>query len=183
MLFTCNVLASSPKADIIRQKLAEISAVREKMAEKEAQATKMRRKLKEQLKEFKEEIKNEQKRLGIATYEGAIRFPRINYNLRLIQQLLAYISKLDEQIVYYQTSNGNLEFLVQQADDDLRIVETLNDMKVEDLANQIDQVLRRHIPGANKLLIDTEGMVFSAPEKIWNEVIEGKKGPHHNLIK
>jgi hypothetical protein len=64
-----------------------------------------------------------------------------------------------------------LAFLYQQAEDDLKILETLSDMKIEKLMGQINQTTHKYQSEAKGLSIDVNGIVLSPPEEIWNSII------------
>lgn len=170
-LLAGEALAGSQKADVIQQKLTEALSLRRTIIDNKEQAIILCEQLKSQMKELKEEIKSEQNRSGIKLYSKAIGCPRIKYDLKLIQQILGYISRLNESMSYFQICIDRLEFLCQQADDDLRIVETLNEMKVDALIEQIDKALNEYIPKAGKLMIDVDDMVLRDSKEIWNEII------------
>ena len=167
-----NIHADSPKAEKIRNRLMDILSLREAIREKNDQAVGMRSQLEENMTELKKEIENEQIHLGLTSYQEAIRSPRVYYDLKLIQQLLAYTWKFDQKIEDLKVGSERLEFLYQLGDDDLRIVETLNDMEVEDLMNQIDNVIREQAPKAGNSFFDVDEIDLPELEKIWNEIIK-----------
>jgi hypothetical protein len=170
-----NTHADSPKAEKIRHQLMEILSLREAIREKSDQAIVMRSQLEENMTELKKEIENEQIHLELTSYQKAIRSPRVYYDLKLIQQLLAYILKFDEKIGDLKAGAERLEFLYQLADDDLRIVETLNDMEVEDLMNQINSVIREQAPKASSSFFDVNEIDLRKLEKIWDEIASPKE--------
>jgi hypothetical protein len=167
-----NTHADNPKAEKIRYRLMEILSLREAIGEKNDQAVAMRSQLEEYMTELKKEIEDEQIRSGLTSYHEAIRSPRVYYDLKLIQQLLAYILEFNEKIEDLRVGAERLEFIYQLADDDLRIVETLNDMEVEDLMNQINNVLREHAPKTSNSFFDVNEIDLSDLEKIWDEIIK-----------
>lgn len=174
LLITNDVFAGNPKENILRQKMTEILSMRGRITEKRAQAIEIHEHLKGQLAEIKDEIKSEQKRLKTGSFQKAISFPRIDYNLKLVQRLRAYISMLSDKIVYFQIGNDMLEFLYEHADDDLRIVQILNDMKVEKLMARIDQVLQEYLTATNNDPVDVQNVVPGKSEKTWNEIMKGE---------
>lgn len=166
--------ATSSKADILRQKIGQILSLREKISKKRMQAIEIRENLKGQASEFRAEIIGDQKRLKIMSYQEAIHTPRIYYDLMLVLQLHAYISKLNKKIEVLASGNAKLEFLYLQADDDLKIIETLNHMRVERLMARIDKALREYISIDDEYLINANDIVLEKPVEIWNEIIQQK---------
>ena len=174
ILSAAELPAASAKADILRQKIGQILSLREKISKKRMQAIEIRENLKGQVSELKAEIIGDQKRLEIMSYEEAIHSPRIYYDLMLVLQLHAYISKLNKKIEVFADGNAKLEFLCRQADDDLKIIETLNHMRVERLMAQIDKALREYISIDDEYLLNANDIVLEKPVEIWNEIIQQK---------
>jgi len=171
ILLSGDIHAANPKSEKIRNKMIEILSLTETILEKNVRAMRMRSRLEEQMAALKKEIEGERKRLGISSYREAIHAPRIYYDLKLVQLLLAYILKFNERIADLQFSSERLKFLYQQADDELKIAETLNDIEAEDLMNQIDNVVREHAPEAGNSFFDVKDVVLTNPEKIWDEIV------------
>ncbi|MDY6973211.1 MAG: hypothetical protein SV775_12900, partial [Thermodesulfobacteriota bacterium] len=176
-LMTIDVSAGSPKEDILQEKMTEISSVRGRILEKRAQIIEILHHLKEQRAEIEGEIKSEQERLKIGSYQKAIGFPRIDYNLRLVQRLHSYISVLGDKVAYLQIGNEILESLYEHADDDLRLVQTLNDMEVENLTSQIDLIIQEYLSETDDL-VSIHTALPGKPESIWNEIVKGTQNVH-----
>ena len=166
--------ASSSKADILRQKIEQILSLREKISKKRTQAIELQENLKGQITALRGEIIDYRKQLNLASYEEAIHSPRISYDLMLILQLQAYISKLNEKIEIFASGDAKLEFLYLLADDDLKIVETLNHMTIETLIAQIDKALTDYDSTTDEYLIDAKDIVLKKPVEMWNEIVEKK---------
>ncbi|MBW1701179.1 MAG: hypothetical protein JRJ11_02910 [Deltaproteobacteria bacterium] len=171
LFFTGNTLATNSKSLKLQNKIGAISALREKLITRHATAIELIDKLEILMIELKREIKSKQKQLKITSYQEATRNPRIDYNIKLIQQVLVYISGLKKKIPYLKTGNDELEFLYQQADDNLKIFETLNDMKIEKLLDRINHVSNKYESEANHLLIDIDNIALTSPEKIWDKIM------------
>ena len=164
--------AAGSKIDILRQKIGQTLSLREKISKKRMQAIEIRESLKGQVSELRAEIIGDQKRLKIISYQEAIHTPRIYYDLMLVLQLRSYISELNKKIEVFASGNVKLEFLYLQADDDLKIIETLNHMRVERLMAQIDKALRKYTSIYNEYLFNANDIVLEKPVEIWNEIIQ-----------
>ena len=164
--------AASAEADILRQKIGQTLSLREKISKKRIQAIKIRENLNGQVSELRAEIIGDQKRLKTMSYQEAIHSPRIYYDLMLVLQLRAYISKLNKKIEVFTGGTAKLEFLYLQADDDLKIIETLNHMRVERLMAQIDKALRKYTSIYDEYLFNANNIVLEKPVEIWNEIIQ-----------
>ena len=62
-------------------------------------------------------------------------------------------------------------FLYQLAEDDLRILETLNDMKIESVMDQMNEISAKYQSAASRLVIESDGIVLNPPEDIWEGII------------
>jgi hypothetical protein len=171
LLLSGNILANNFKLSDLTNKMAEISSLRDKVIQRQAQASKLIKQLSQTMVELKEEIKGEKRKLTTTSCQDAIRNPRVENNIKLIQKILVYTSKLNEKVQYLDIASEELAFLYQQAEDDLKILETLSDMKIEKLMGQIDKISDKYRSEANRLLIDSDGIVLTPPEEIWESTI------------
>jgi hypothetical protein len=171
LLLPGTLLASNSKTSTLRSKMAEISLLRQKVIERKVQASKLCEQLEQRIKELEKEIKGEGKGTTITSFQEAIHNPRIDYNLKLIQKTLSYISSLKEKIQLFSIASEELAFVYQLAEDDLRILETLDDMKIEKVIDQIDKISGKYQSEARRLIIDSNGIVLSPPEEIWESIM------------
>ena len=171
LLLPGNILADKFKLSDLTNKMVEISSLRDKVIQRQAQASKLIKQLHQTMIELKAEIKGENKKLRTTACQEAIRNPRVGYNIKLIQKILVYISGLSEKVQYLDIASEELAFLYQQAEDDLKVLETISDMKIERLMSQINQTTQKYQPEANGLSIDITGIVLPPPEEIWNRII------------
>ena len=128
--------------------------------------------MKQKIEELKKEIKQAQEQRQIESYQEAVRNPRIDYSLKLIQLLLGYITGLSEKIVYFQNGHEMLDFYFQQAEDDLLMIKTLNDLEIDKLIAKINSVLDELIPETDKPIFDAAGIPLKDTEKIWSEIVK-----------
>ena len=128
LLFYDNASADKLKTEALEQKSYEISSLRVTIIDKIDQAIERRTYLERRLGGLIGEIHDEQIRFDIHTHPEAMLNLRIRYNLRLIQVLQAYVNRLNERIIYFQTGNERLKYLDHQIKDDMAIINTLEDM-------------------------------------------------------
>jgi hypothetical protein len=171
LLLPGNILADNFKLSDLTNKMAEISSLRDKIIQRQAQASKLIKQLSQTMVELKEEIKGEKRKLRITSCQEAIRNPRVDYNIKLIQKIFVYISRLNDKVQYLDIAREELVFFYQQAEDDLKILETLSDMKIEKLMDQINQTTHKYQSEAKGLSIDVSGIILPPPEEIWNSII------------
>jgi len=164
--------ASEHKSTELNRKMAEISSLQQLLSQKISLAMQKQEQLKQKVDELEKEIKQAKEQLQIESYLKAIRNPRIEFNLKLIQLLFGYITGLTEKISYFQNGYQTLDFFRQQAQDDLLMIKILNDMEIDTLIAQINSVLDEFIPELGNPLFDTNDMPPKNTEMIWNEIIQ-----------
>jgi phosphoglycerate-specific signal transduction histidine kinase len=187
LLASVPVFAGSLKTGSLEQKIYEISALRAKIIDKIDQAIEIRTRLEQRFDELRVEIRAEQTRFEIYSYQQALQNLRIRYNLSLIRVIRAYTNRLNERIDYFQTGNERLRFLIQQINDDIAIINTLEDMEIENLINRIDRLLNEFIPETQKQIFDAADIHAVPMERIWDEIdmnsAEKNAIPAHQLRK
>ena len=166
--------ASEHKTTELNRKMAEISSLQQNLLNKISLAMQKREQLKQKVDELEKEIKQEKEQLQIESYLKATQDPRIEFNLKLIQLLFGYMTGLTDKISYFQNGYQTLDFFRQQAQDDLLMIKTLNDMEIDKLIAQINSILDEFIPELGKPIFDTNDITAKDTEKIWNEIIQQK---------
>jgi len=167
--------ASEQKTTVLNRKMAEISSLQQGLSKKIALVIQKQEQLRQKVDELEKEIKLEKAQLQTESYLKAIRNPRIEFNLKLIQLLFGYITGLTDKISHFQNGYETLDFFQQQARDDLLMIKTLNDMEIDELVAQINSVLDEFIPELDKPVFDTNDIPSKDTEKIWNEIIQPQK--------
>lgn len=167
--------ASEQKTTELKRKMAEISSMQQGLSKKIALVMQKQEQLRQKVDELEKEIKLEKAQLLTESYLKAIRNPRIEFNLKLIQLLFGYITGLTDKISHFQNGYETLDFFQQQAQDDLLMIKTLNDMEIDELIAQINSVLDEFIPELDKPVFDTNDIPSKDTEKIWNEIIQPQK--------
>lgn len=160
-------VTASASEEQLRRTMAEISLLNSQMAQRKADADGIRDALSSRLEEIKAEASHESRKKGIKTKSGALGSPRLFYDLMLMGEIQAYIDRYAQKIGYYRIACDRLSYLYQQADDDLKIVRTLSDMKIDALISQTDKVLAGYLPDARTIVIQPDTLMIEPPEKIW----------------
>jgi hypothetical protein len=172
LLFCGPSYASEHKTSELHRKMAEISSLQQKLSQKISLAMQKQEQLSQRVDELEKEIKHKKKQLQIESYLKAIRNPRIEFDLKLIQLLIGYIYGINEKISSFQNGYQTLVFFQQQAQDDLRMIETLNDIEIDKLITKINSVLDEFFPELGKPVFDAQNIPMKDTEKIWNEIIQ-----------
>jgi chromosome segregation ATPase len=163
--------ATGHKTAELEQKTAEISSLQNDLSGKISRAIEKREQLTEKMEALKKEIKQEKEQWQIDSFQKALQNARIDYNLKLIQLLLGYITGLTHKIVYLQNGNEILDFFLQQVRDDLLMIKTLNNLEIDKLIAQINSVLDEFIPEIGEPMFDVDDIPLEDTEKIWNEIV------------
>ena len=165
------VSATGYKATELNRKMSEISSLQHSLSEKIALATDKKKQLEAKAEDLKKEIRQKKEQMEIESYYKALAVPRIDYNLRLIQLLYGYSARLTERIIYFQNGYDTLGFYLQQAQDDILMIKTLNDLEVDKLIARINSALDEYTPETTKPLLDVDGVTLKNTEEIWNEIV------------
>ncbi len=165
-----SVHATGDKSKELNLKMIDISSLQQTLTDKIALAMEKKVQLNQKNQELEKEIRDQNEQFKIESYEKAILNPRIDYNLKLIQLLLGYIARLNHKIVYFKNGHDMLNFFFQQAQDDLLMIKTLNDLEIDKLIAQINDVLDEYIPQTSKPMFDVNDVPLKDTEQIWQEL-------------
>jgi len=167
-----SVHATGNKSTELKLKMTEITSLQQSLSGKIALAEEKKDQLEQKTRELKKEIREQNEQYKINVYQKAVLHPRIDYNLKLIQLLLGYITRLKYKIIYFQNGHDTLNFFFQQAQDDLLMIKTLNDLEIDKLIAQINDVLDEYIPETSKPMFDVNDVPLKDTEQIWQEIIQ-----------
>ena len=166
LVFPSTVTANN-KAELLRQTMAEIALLNSQMAQRKTEADAIREALSVQLEAIDAEARRQWREKGISSKADALKDPRLFYDLMLMAEMEAYINRYSQKIGYYRVACDRLSYLYQQADDDLKIISTLSDMKIDALVSQVEKVLDGYLPEAQTIIIQPDTLAIQAPEKMW----------------
>jgi hypothetical protein len=158
----------------LRQTMADIALLNNQLAQRRADAVRLREELAKRAAEIKVEIREKAAKLGVENESDALKTPRILFNLRLIAEIQAYMKRYAREINYYQVACDRLGYLYQQADDDLKIVNTLSGMKIGALVSQTEKIVNAYLPDAQTIVIQPGSMDIASPESVWRSLHTGR---------
>ncbi|BBO73596.1 hypothetical protein DSCW_10130 [Desulfosarcina widdelii] len=169
------VTAASPNgAEQLRKTMADISLLNNQLAQRRADAARLREELAKRMEEIKAEIREKTAELKIKDEAEALKTPKILFDLRLIAEIQAYMKRYAKEMSYYQVACDRLSYLYQQADDDLKIVNTLSGMKIGALVSQTEKIVNAYLPDAQTIVIQPGSMVIDSPESVWKSLDTGR---------
>jgi len=175
LLTAPGTIQANENGDQLRRTMADISLLNGQLAQRKADAAHMREELASRLKAIKLEIREKVRETGVENVNEAMQNPRIRFDLRLMAEIQAYMDQYARKIRYYRVACDRLSYLYQQADDDLKIVNTLSGMKIDALVSQTEMILSAYLPDAQTLVIHPADMVVESPETVWGTLYIGQK--------
>ena len=168
------IMADNTKTAALNRKISEISLARKDIAQKISHATDIRNQLQQQMEELIGEIISEKKLHQLQTFQDAVKNLRIDFDLKLVQQLRGYIQSINTRIAYFENADDTLDYYSRQIQDDLQIIKTLNDFEVDHLIGLINAALDEYIPETNKYMINIQVVQWIDSEKLWCEITDTK---------
>jgi len=169
-----STVTANNKAELLRQTMADIALLNSQMAQRKTDAGGIRDGLSAQLEAIKTEARREWREKGIDTEAEALKNPRLLYDLMLMAEIQAYIQRYTQKIGDYRVACDRLSYLYQQADDDLKIVNTLSGMKIDALISTAEKILDGYRPEAQAIVIQPDKLAIETPEKMWKALTKGQ---------
>ena len=164
--------AANPKSVELEQKVADIDLLIQQLKDRMVQAQSIRDALAAQQKSLISEITLLTKSLKIEDYRQAGEHLRLRYNLELLTTVFAYLDALDSKLLLFQTGRERLSYLHRIAEDDLKMIATLNDLKIDALTTQISLVINLYLPEAHTIRIDASQLPLPSLRQVWNRVVK-----------
>lgn len=166
--------SASTKLSELEQKIADLSLLQEQLAHRIEQIQSIRGGLIDQRNMLTSEIRLLVKNLQIDTLQKAREHLRLKYNIELLRTTWTYIDELEAKVLFYQNGLERLAYLSRMAEDDIRMLSALNDLKIDALTTQISLIINRYLPEAHAIQIDPQRVVFITNEQVWERVIKEK---------
>lgn len=163
---------ANPKLAELEQKIADLTLLHQQLGDRMAQAQAIRNALNDQQQQITSEIQVLIKSLKINTLQQAAAHLRMHYNIELLRTILAYGDELDAKIQSYQSGRERLGYLRQLAEDDIRMIATLSDLKIDALTTQISLVINRYLPDAHVIQIDPQQVALLSDRQVWARVTD-----------
>jgi hypothetical protein len=170
-LFGSALADGEGKAETLNRALSELAELSRSINQRTEEACALLDRLNEQRELLRNEIHQERGRHDITTFQQAVQINRIDYNLRLMQQLTSYIERLNGSVQYFRGANQLLNFYARQARDDLRMLKTLRDADISGLMNKISAAKIEIEMVLNKPLFAASEPYSRSMEMIWNDIL------------
>ena len=162
-------LAAMQTADSrqLQRTMADIALLSNQLARRQADAVQIHEQLSTRLKAVRTEALQLIRDHRIDSEAEALAHVRLRYDLMLMAEIRAYLERYARKIAYYRVACDRLGYLYQQADDDLKIVNTLSGVKVEALTSQVEKVLDGYLADAQTLVIEPDTLTVESPQRTW----------------
>jgi len=170
-LFSGALADDAGKTATLNRALSEITELGRSIHQRIEEACVLIDNLNQQLQLLKNEINQERGRQDISSFRQAVQIKRIDNNLRLMQQLDAYIGRLNGSVEYFRGANQLLNFYARQARDDLLMLKTLQDADISGLMKKIADAKNEFEMVLNKPLFVASEPYPRSTEMIWNDIV------------
>ena len=158
------------KIEELNQKIADIALLQQQLNDRSEQVAAIRSALQNQRNGLAAEISILSRSLKITAYPEAADQLRIHYNLELLCSISAYLDELEIKALFYQNGRNKLKYLQQLAEDDVKMISTINDLKIEALVTQISLMVNRYLPEAHVIQINTDHIIKPSARTIWQQI-------------
>ncbi|MBT8342694.1 MAG: hypothetical protein HKP58_06300 [Desulfatitalea sp.] len=174
--FACGVMpvSADTKKVELEQKIADIELLYQQLHDRTEQARSIRSGLEGQRDLLIPEIQVLIKSLDVQSYQQGQQHLRIKYNVELLSVIFTYMDALQAKINLYHSGRDRLAYLRQLVEDDIKMISTLNDLKIDALTTQISLVINRFLPDAHIIQVDPEKLQMISERETWQRVIQKK---------
>ena len=117
-----------------------------------------------------DEMRQRLEALNINTFDPAVKDDRIRFDLRLIGQLRAYSDVLAERIAFFELGDHRLAFYYAQAEDDLKMIQTLSDLGVEKLMAHITEAMASYGQAVQAPLMHADRIPIVPVALLWQQI-------------
>ncbi len=172
--YLTNTACAESKADELHRKIADIRLLKAQLADRIQQAEAVLAELSSQQRSLATEVRLLQKSYAFKSYQQVRKFDRAHHNIELLRSLTAYTDAFAKKIRFYQSGYDKLSYLSQLAEDDIKMISTLNDFEIDALTTQISLVINRYLREAHIIQIDPERVKLASSEDIWMRIVKEK---------
>jgi len=167
-------VSASSKSDELRRKTADITLLQQQLQDRILQAEQIHTALLEQQRQLVDEIHLLRKQHHINELPQAELIPRIHYNIELLRSMMVYIAVFDDKIRYFQTGWDKMSYLLRLIEDDIKMIDTLSDLKIDALMTQISLVINRYMPDAHIIQIDPNKLDPLSAQAVWETILRAR---------
>ena len=158
----------------LQRKIADLSLLKQQLGDRQKQAEEAIEALLNQQNDLLAEVRLLIKSLNIKSLEEAQNHLRLHYDIDLLKTITIYLNEFEIKIRFFQTGQGKMAYLRQLAEDDTRMISTLNDFQIDALATQISLVINQYLSEALSIQIDLSKIETASDQHIWDNIINAR---------
>ncbi len=163
-------LMANSKIDLLQQKIADLQLLDNELEHQISLASELKSKLVERSRTIEQELLDLNRLLKLRSFQEVLQKPRFSYDLKLLKILYAYIDALEKKIDFYQVGRDKVAFLLQLAEDDVRMLATLNDLRIDALTTQISLIINKYLSEAHAIVIAPDDLQPYSARAIWEKI-------------
>jgi hypothetical protein len=168
------IASPNSKSAELQRKTADIALLQQQLQDRVRQAEQIRSALLAQQRQLVDEINVLRKQHQINSLGRAEQIPRIRYNIELLRSMMAYVAVFDSKIRYFQTGREKMSYLLRMVEDDIKMINTLNDLKIDALTTQISLIINRYLPDAHIIQVDPNKVEPLSAQTVWDSILNTK---------
>lgn len=165
------MLTANTKTGDLKQKVADMTLLHHQLTDRIEEAKVIREKFRHQKQGLLDEINVLRQTYKFKQFSDADQHLRIHYNMLLIGTMDAYLKRIEEKIMFYENGQDRLIYLQKLASDDIRMIDTLNDLEIDALTTQISLVISQYLAEAHVIQFQSGDITPVPPEKIWASIV------------
>ena len=154
----------------LQRKIADMALLKQQLEDRRKEAESALEKLLSQQNDLIAEVHLLIRSLRINSLEDAQKNLRLRNDIELLRTISTYHQAFESKIRRYQTGSNKLTYLQQLAEDDIRMVATLNDFQIDALATQISLVISQYLDEAHSIQIDPQDIEAASAQSVWETV-------------
>jgi hypothetical protein len=168
------IASANSKSAELQRKTADIALLQLQLQDRVRQAEQIRSALLAQQRQLVDEVNVLRKQHQINSLGRAVQIRRIRYNIELLRSMMAYVAVFDSKIRYYQTGWDKMSYLLRMVEDDIKMINTLNDLKIDALTTQISLIINRYLPDAHTIQVDPNKVEPLSAQTVWDSILNAK---------
>jgi hypothetical protein len=158
----------------LHHKIADIALLKDQLGDRKLQTEAALEAVLKQQNELLAEAHLLVKSLNIKSFQDAQQHLRLRHDMELLGTIMSYRQAFETKIRLYQNGRDKLNYLLQLAEDDTKMVTTLSDFRIDALTTQISLVINQYLEDAHSIQINPQKIETMPAQRIWEEIANGK---------
>jgi hypothetical protein len=157
----------------LKSQLEDIRSLNSKLYNKQQEIQELAREFTVDVEGFEKSIRERSQTLGLDIASGpeAMNDVDIRHTVRLLFQRKAYLRQLESADKNITTGRKDLDFLDNKTEADIKMIRVMNPKEAGVLSKQIESVITRYVPFADRLEFEEKVVDDRQYLKLWREVV------------